>query len=400
MTKTYDLIIIGGGMGGSMLAGSMAESGLRVLVLERDLKFKDRVRGEVIVPWGVDEARKLGIYELLRSSCGHELNQTSATFGPLSMPLRDMTATTPQRAPLLTFFHPAMQEILLGWAIGKGAEVRRGVTVTAARGGADPTVTMVGHHGPAERLDARLIVGADGRRSMVRHWGGFTVNHDPEINIICGVMLENMKIPADIFQWVIHPDSRKIVVISPQRDAARAYLVYPASAPYRLQNERQLSHFIEESAAAIATPEFYAGVRPAGPLASYSGADSWVDHPYRDNVVLVGDAAASSDPTYGHGLSLTLRDIRVLRDQLLATSDWDAAANTYAHEHDSYYGVTHRVDNWLTDLLMTTGPQSVTRRDRAFGLIAEDPTRFPDHIMSGPDLPADDHVRARLFGDL
>jgi choline dehydrogenase-like flavoprotein len=31
MTNTYDPIIIGGGMGGSMLAGSMAESGLRVL---------------------------------------------------------------------------------------------------------------------------------------------------------------------------------------------------------------------------------------------------------------------------------------------------------------------------------------------------------------------------------
>lgn len=357
------------------------------------------MRGEGFSPWGVDEARKLGIYELLRSSCGHELTQASATFGPLSMPLRDLTATTPQRAPLLSFFHPTMQETLLEWAVGKGAEVRRGVTVTAVKGGSDPAVTTVAHHGPAEQLHARLIIGADGRRSMVRHWGGFTVQHDPESNIISGVMLENMKVPADTLQWLIHPDSGKIVVIFPQRDCARAYLEYPASAPYRLQNERQISHFIEESAI-IAPPEFYLGARPIGPLASFSGADSWVDHPYRDNVVLVGDAAASSDPTYGQGLSLTLRDIRVLRDQLLATSDWNAAANTYAREHDSYYGVTHRVDNWLTDLLMTTGPQSVTRRDRAFGLIAEDPTRFPDHIMSGPDLPAGDNVRRRLFGEV
>jgi 2-polyprenyl-6-methoxyphenol hydroxylase-like FAD-dependent oxidoreductase len=315
------------------------------------------------------------------------------------MPVRDLTATTPQRAPLLTFFHPTMQETLLEWAAGKGAEVRRGVTVTGVKGGADPTVTMVGRRGPAEQLHARLVVGADGRRSMVRHWGGFTVNQDPERNIVCGVMMENMKVAADTFQWLINPGSGKVVVIFPERDCARAYLEYPASAPYRLQNERQISHFVEESAT-VAPREFYLGAHPIGPLASFSGADSWVDHPYRDNVVLIGDAAAASDPTYGQGLSLTLRDVRVLRDQLLATGDWDDAADSYAQEHDSYYGVIHRVDNWLTELLLAPGPQAAARRDRAFGLIAEDPTRFPDHLMSGPDLPADSNVRGRLFGEV
>jgi len=395
MAKTFDLITIGGGLAGSTLAAAMAERGFSVLVLERDTQFKDRIRGEGISPWGVDEARRLGIYDLLRSSCGHELTQAAATIGPLSMPLRDLTTTTPQRAPLLTFFHPKMQETLLDWAVGKGAEVRRGVTVTAVKGGVDPTVTMVGQ-GQDEQLHARLIVGADGRRSMVRHWGGFTVNQDPERNIICGVMMENMQVAADTLQWLIQPDSGKIVVLFPQRDCVRAYLEYPASAPYRLQHERQIAHFVEESAT-VAPPEFYHGARVIGPLASFSGADSWVDHPYRDNVVLVGDAAAASDPTYGQGLSLTLRDVRVLRDQLLATGDWDDAANLYAQEHDSYYGVIHRVDNWLTELLLTPGPQAAARRDRAFGRIAEDPNRFPDHLFSGPDQPADDYVRTRLF---
>jgi hypothetical protein len=31
--------------------------------------------------------------------------------------------------------------------------------------------------------------------------------------------------------------------------------------------------------------------------------------------------------------------------------------------------------------------------------IAEDPTRVPDHIFSGPDLPFDEQVRARFFGE-
>jgi menaquinone-9 beta-reductase len=50
MTKTYDLITIGGGLAGSTLAGAMAERGFRVLVLERDTHFKDRIRGEGLLP--------------------------------------------------------------------------------------------------------------------------------------------------------------------------------------------------------------------------------------------------------------------------------------------------------------------------------------------------------------
>jgi 2-polyprenyl-6-methoxyphenol hydroxylase-like FAD-dependent oxidoreductase len=42
----YDLAIIGGGLGGAALAAAMARRGSRVLVVEREEAFKDRVRGE------------------------------------------------------------------------------------------------------------------------------------------------------------------------------------------------------------------------------------------------------------------------------------------------------------------------------------------------------------------
>jgi flavin-dependent dehydrogenase len=45
MAITYDLITVGGGLAGAALAGALAERGARVLVLERETKFKDRVRG-------------------------------------------------------------------------------------------------------------------------------------------------------------------------------------------------------------------------------------------------------------------------------------------------------------------------------------------------------------------
>ena len=399
MDAIYDIITVGGGLGGAALAAAMAEHGARVLVLERENKFKDRVRGEGLLPWGVEEARKLGLYEVLRDRAGGlEVNWVEGRWGSLMLPPRDFTATTPQRTPMLTFFHPEMQETLLAHAADKGAEVRRGVSVTLVEGGEIPAVTVT-QNGHSERIEARLVAGADGRHSMVRQWGGFVRQHDPEMNMVCGVMMENMSVPGDVFQWLVEPEIGAVVVIFPERDLTRAYFIYPHSAPYRLQNQREIGRFVEESGK-VAPAEFYAGAKPVGPLASFSGADTWVNHPYRDGVVLIGDAAAASDPTYGQGLQLTLRDVRVLRDHLVANEDWNAAAHAYAREHDWHYGVIHAVDNSMNELLLTPGPEASARRAKAFALIAEDPTRVLDHGFSGPEMPFDETVRQRFFGEV
>ena len=72
-TTSYDIITIGGGLGGAALAKVMADSGARVLVLESEPQFKDRVRGEVVLSWGVAEAQELGIYEIMKSAGGRKL---------------------------------------------------------------------------------------------------------------------------------------------------------------------------------------------------------------------------------------------------------------------------------------------------------------------------------------
>jgi 2-polyprenyl-6-methoxyphenol hydroxylase-like FAD-dependent oxidoreductase len=119
----------------------------------------------------------------------------------------------------------------------------------------------------------------------------------------------------------------------------------------------------------------------------FSGADSWVDHPYREGVVLIGDAAAARDPSWGNGMSLTLRDVRVLRDQILATGDYDVAGHAYAAEHDQYYAALHRVLTWMTDLEYTPGPEADARRVRVWRRWAEEPGLFPDPLGRGPDGP-------------
>ncbi|MGB9236687.1 MAG: hypothetical protein WCC04_19950 [Terriglobales bacterium] len=146
-------------------------------------------------------------------------------------------------------------------------------------------------------------------------------------------------------------------------------------------------------------PEFYAGAKAAGPLATFDGTEAWVEHPYQAGVALIGDAAAASDPTWGQGLSLTLRDARVLRDQLLGTEDWESAGHAYAREHARYTEVNHAVNLWFSELYLDTGPQADARRARALPLIAEDPSRQPDAGFSGPDIPVNEAVKKRFFAE-
>jgi len=60
-SDSYDILTVGGGLGGSALAKAMAEHGVCVLVVERETQFKDRARGEGMHAWGVPEAKALGV---------------------------------------------------------------------------------------------------------------------------------------------------------------------------------------------------------------------------------------------------------------------------------------------------------------------------------------------------
>jgi 2-polyprenyl-6-methoxyphenol hydroxylase-like FAD-dependent oxidoreductase len=396
----YDIIAVGGGLGGAALAKSMAEHGARVLVLEREKRFKDRIRGELLVPWGVAETQALGIYDLLRSTCARECAGVGFYTEPGFGEPRDLITTTPQQLPAFAFYHPEMQEVLLQAAAQAGAEVRRGVHVRNVNSGAVPSV-VVEQQGTVEEIQTRLIVGADGRNSAVRKWAGLAAQHDPERLVISGVLFEEMPGPREgMFYLIVNPDLGQGAPMAPQGSGrVRAYLVQTKATSTRFQGASDVTRFVAESIRSGAPAEWYETARAAGPLATFDGADSWVDHPYKDGVALVGDAAAASDPSWGQGLSLTVRDVRVLRDLLLRHENWDEAGHAYAEAHDEHYGVIHRVDNWLSEMFYATGPAAKTLRARAFPLFGEDPTRVPDHLMGGPDLPADETVRRRFFGE-
>jgi len=394
MNPSFDLVTVGGGLGGSAFAAAMSRSGARVLVLEKESPFRDRVRGEFLVPWGVAEAQQLGVADAL-SRCGMAIPFVDMGFGP-----RNLVETTNPPLAGLSFFHPEMQEAALREAERAGAEVRRGVAVTGLQAGPSPCVS-VSSNGRDERIAARLVVAADGRTSTARKWAGFTVDSDAHPFQFAGVLLTGVSARTDMCTFVFNAEFGLIGGLVPESEGRfRSYLGYPEGGAFRLQGAERLSAFFEQSQKV--GPMFkdcFAGAKSLGPLATFDGGYFWVKQPYRQGVALIGEAAAVSDPSFGQGMALTLRDARVLRDALLNDSDWDRAGQSYARQHDVYYQNTRAVCCWMRSLFQEQGPAADARRQKAMPRIMEDLSRVPDHLFGGPDLPMDETVRARFFGD-
>ena len=394
-----DAIVVGGGLGGSTLAGALAARGHGVLILERETAFKDRVRGENMLPWGVAAARRLGIADDLVAGGAHQPPWwTTYAFGAVDR-RRDLRQTTPHGNASLNMFHPDLQETMLARATAAGAEARRGATVIGvdARSGLAPSVTFE-HDGKRETVSARVVIGADGRTSQVRGWGGFEVRRNPDLLMIAGTLLQGTSVPDDAVHLCFGPGIATLFApLGGSR--ARAYFIYPGAAGRKaLSGPKKIDEFIRLCQTAGAPAAWFEGAEVVGPLAEFDGADRWVEKPAKNGVALIGDAAASTDPSWGSGLALTVTDAEHLANGLCSTPDWDRALDQYAAEHDEYYGALHRILRWMTELVWTPGPEADARRARVFPRMRADPAGFPDMVGLGPFGPSDEQARRLVLG--
>jgi 2-polyprenyl-6-methoxyphenol hydroxylase-like FAD-dependent oxidoreductase len=146
--------------------------------------------------------------------------------------------------------------------------------------------------------------------------------------------------------------------------------------------------------------EELAAARPAGPCATYPMNDTWSDVPFTDGVVLIGDAAGWNDPIIGQGLSIAMRDARIVADVLLAGSDWSPSAFTpYAEERVERMRRLRLSAQLTAELRATFTSEAAERRRRIMPKFIENPTLVA-HVMaqvSGPETASAEAFEAGSF---
>lgn len=355
------------------------------------------------MPWGVAEARALGIYEVLVSAGAVPITYWDSYQGADRTGHRNLVNTTPLKEHILACYHPYMQESLLQWAQDGGASVWRGArarSLDTGDGNREKVTVVADVEGRSESMSARMVVGADGRGSAVRSWAGFQVNKDPDRNLVAGLLLENVDLSEDAAHAWLQADLGYFVFHWPQANGmARAYLCTSPGSGSRLSGAGDFPRFIEGCAAAGVPAGVYSQAKAAGPLATFDGAGTWVENAYQQGVALIGDAASNSDPTWGQGLAMALRDVRVLSQALADHEDWAAAGNSYSEKRSQYRDVIRTVEDWQSTVLMNTGPQAGALREKVLPSWSADRSRHPDTFIAGPGPALDEAARRRFFGE-
>jgi 2-polyprenyl-6-methoxyphenol hydroxylase-like FAD-dependent oxidoreductase len=300
--------IAGGGPAGMMLGLLLARAGVEVLVLEKHADFLRDFRGDTIHPSTLELMYELGILHDFLQRPHQELGQLSAQIGDTTVVTADFSHL-PTKCKFIAFmpqwhfldflveharnyptFHLKMQAEVVDILENDGRVT--GLKVSTPEG-------------PLE-VRAVLVVGADGRHSIVRDRARLEV--------------EVLGAPIDVlwFRLSRQPDdppqalgrfvSGKIMVMLNREDYWQCGYVIPKGGLNDLR-ERGLELFREDIASlASFLRERVSELRDWNEIRLLTVAVDRLREWYRPGLLCIGDAAHAMSPIGGVGINLAIQD--------------------------------------------------------------------------------------------
>jgi 2-polyprenyl-6-methoxyphenol hydroxylase-like FAD-dependent oxidoreductase len=316
----FDVVIVGAGIGGAVLALDLGHRGWRVALAERETVPPRIVRPEIL--WGATlrALEPYGLAEAIRQNASVQIEEIA--FGPEKPWLRithdDLTA-----AGAVAFStNPSMtRAIIADAAVATGnVAIHRGVTVEALLSN-DGRVTGVQGRHEDERvvLDARLVVGDDGGNSIVRQHLGIPIALDSFPIDFITALIPRWPLPPNRARIWIHPkgfrdglpaamfipwpgnESVFLMPLGAER-AKRLFERSPESFWSALERVTPLARSLREQ---IEFPRDFRHVaRPFGHAGSYVA----------NGAALIGDAVHPMTPAGGQGANASIWDALALAD--------------------------------------------------------------------------------------
>ncbi|WP_331731077.1 aminotransferase class I/II-fold pyridoxal phosphate-dependent enzyme (plasmid) [Kitasatospora sp. NBC_00070] len=342
----YDAIVVGGRLAGAATAAHLARRGQDVLVLERDTFPKDVLSTHFMWPRGASYLNRLGLLDRIAKEAPL-FDEVDVTIEGIR--IRGGVAEDDLRARFRELHgHDSgvvnvsfsarrhlLDDLLSRHATACGADIRQNARVTGLvqeDGRVTGVVWRQGLRGPEQSTRARVVIGADGRRSAVARLVG-SPYRDVRRNctFACYTYFPGRLVTAPVLQR----RGRLGIALSPTSGGETMVLVYGPSEWYKTFRQDAEGNFAR--ALDQVAPDLCALVREAGPRSSglfmTDDQSAYIREPVGPGWALAGDAASFKDQCTASGMTHALRDAELI-GQTLGTalddcSDIETALSAY-----------------------------------------------------------------------
>jgi flavin-dependent dehydrogenase len=318
--RDHDVVVVGARVAGAATAMLLARAGHDVLLLDKANLPHDTLSTHSLVRGGVVQLARWDLLDQVLASGAPAIRSVwFHEHGPgAGAPVRRVVKERAGVDLMLAPRRHVLDAILADAAVGAGATLRTGSTVTGVRRDAHGRVIgVVGRDrdGTPFTAGARMVVGADGVHSRMAHHLGAGVLEEHAVTGPCFYTYVG-GVPWDGFEF--HVADGAFAGVFPTHDDQACVWLFPsrllASPIVHAGTHRSTAWLQALRDAAPELAERVAGGTSDRFVRGAVGLPNRVRRAHGPGWALVGDAGYHRDPITGHGMTDAFRDAELLAD--------------------------------------------------------------------------------------